>query len=153
MGAPVLPPGAAGGQDKAPGPGDGKKPAAEPPKAEQSATQHSIAIGGKTINYTATAGTLLLRNGKDEPTALVGYIAYVQRPAGEPGDAGRRPLTFAYNGGPGSSSGWLHMGAIGPRRVVTPDAGATPPPPYQVVDNAYSILDKTDLVMIDPVGT
>src|SRR3954462_4585699 len=104
---------AAGAQDRASGAGDGKKPAGEPPKAEQSATQHSIAIGGKTINYTATAGTLLLRNGKDEPTALVGYPAYVQRAAGEPGDAGRRPITFAYNGGPGSSSVWLHMGALG----------------------------------------
>jgi carboxypeptidase C (cathepsin A) len=153
MTAAVLLAAAAGAQDKASGAGDGKKPAAEPPKAEQSATQHSIAIGGKTISYTATAGTLLVRNGKDEPTASIGYIAYVQRAAGEPGDAGRRPLTFAYNGGPGSSSVWLHMGALGPRRIVTPDAGPTPPPPYHVVDNAYSILDKTDLVMIDPVGT
>jgi carboxypeptidase C (cathepsin A) len=143
---------AAGAQDKASGAGDGKKPAAEPPKAEQSVTQHSISIGGKTINYTATAGTLLVRNGKDEPTASIGYIAYVQRAAGDT-DAGRRPLTFAYNGGPGSSSVWLHMGALGPRRIVTADAGPTPPPPYQVVDNAYSIIDKTDLVMIDPVGT
>jgi carboxypeptidase C (cathepsin A) len=128
---------------------DGKK-GAEAPKAEQSVTQHSVVIGGKTINYNATAGTLILRNAKDEPTAAVGYIAYTQRDAG---DLSRRPITFAYNGGPGSSSIWLHMGALGPRRIVTSDAGPTPPPPYRVVDNAYSILDKTDLVMIDPVGT
>jgi carboxypeptidase C (cathepsin A) len=141
---------AAGAQDRQDRPADGKKPAGEPPKAEQSVTQHSISIGGKSISYTATAGTLLLRNDKDEPTALIGYTAYVQR---DGGDASRRPLTFAYNGGPGSSSVWLHMGALGPRRIVTTDAGPTLPPPYRVVDNAYSILDKTDLVMIDPVGT
>jgi carboxypeptidase C (cathepsin A) len=127
-----------------------KKPAAEPPKAEQSVTEHSVAIGSKTVDYTATAGTLILRNDKDEPTAAVGYIAYTLRGTTDPA---RRPLTFAYNGGPGSSSVWLHMGALGPRRIVTTDAGPTPPAPYRVVDNAYSILDKTDLVMIDPVGT
>jgi carboxypeptidase C (cathepsin A) len=80
----------------------------------------------------------------------MGYIAYVRK---DGGPAVKRPLTFAYNGGPGSSSIWLHMGALGPKRVVTTDAKATPPPPYSVVDNAYSLLDKTDLVMIDPVGT
>ena len=122
----------------------------EPPKAEQSVTQHSIVIGGVPIAYTATAGTLIVRNDKDEPWASMGYVAYVKKDAGA---AGRRPITFAFNGGPGSSSVWLHMGALGPRRVVTADAGPTPPPPYQVVDNAYSILDRTDLVMIDPVGT
>jgi carboxypeptidase C (cathepsin A) len=142
---------AAGAQDRAgDGKQDGKQKTAEPPKAEQSVTQHSLSIGGKSISYNATAGTLLLRDDKDEPTALIGYVAYIQR---DGGDAGRRPITFAYNGGPGSSSVWLHMGALGPRRVVTTDAGPTPPPPYRVVDNAYSILDKTDLVMIDPVGT
>jgi carboxypeptidase C (cathepsin A) len=120
----------------------------EPPKPEQSVTQHSIVIGGVPVAYTATAGTLIVRNDKDEPWASMGYVAYVKKGA----DA-RRPITFAFNGGPGSSSMWLHMGALGPRRVVTADAGPTPPPPYQVVDNAYSIIDKTDLVMIDPVGT
>jgi carboxypeptidase C (cathepsin A) len=138
---------AAGAQDRT---GDGKKPAAEPPKAEQSVTQHTLAIGGRSISYNATAGTLLVRNDKDEPTAAIGYVAYVQRDGGE---AARRPITFAYNGGPGSSSVWLHMGALGPRRIATVDASPNPPAPYHVVDNAYSLLDKTDLVMIDPVGT
>ncbi|MBV8202355.1 MAG: peptidase S10, partial [Acidobacteria bacterium] len=91
-----------------------KKPAAEPPKAEQSVTEHSVEIGGKTVDYAATAGTLILRNDKDEPTAAVGYVAYTLRGAADPA---RRAVTFAYNGGPGSSSVWLHMGALGPRRI------------------------------------
>jgi carboxypeptidase C (cathepsin A) len=122
----------------------------EKAKPEQSVTQHSAVIGGATINYTATAGTLIIRNEKDEPWASIDYIAYTKR---DVADQSRRPITFAYNGGPGSSSIWLHMGALGPRRVVTTDAGETPPAPYKVVDNVYSIIDKTDLVMIDPVGT
>jgi carboxypeptidase C (cathepsin A) len=127
-----------------------KNNAAEAPKAEQALTQHRIVIGGTTINYTATAGTLIVRNEKDEPYASIGYFAYVQKDVSDPN---RRPITFAYNGGPGSSSIWLHVGALGPRRVVTADAAVTPPPPYTVVDNVFSILDRTDLVMIDPVGT
>ena len=122
----------------------------EPPKPEQSVTQHSAVIGGVPVAYTATAGTLIVRNEKDEPWASMGYVAYVRKDAGP---ASRRPIAFCYNGGPGSSSVWLHMGALGPRRVVVVDAGPTPPPPYQVVDNAYSLLDKSDLVLIDPVGT
>jgi len=82
--------------------------------------------------------------------ASVGYIAYTQVDVRDPG---RRPLTFAFNGGPGSSSMWLHMGVLGPRRIVTVDAAPTPPAPYSVVDNEDSILDRSDLVMIDPVGT
>jgi carboxypeptidase C (cathepsin A) len=122
----------------------------EAPKPEQSITQHSVTIGGVPVAYTATAGTLIVRNEEDAPWASMGYIAYVRRDSA----AGpRRPVTFAYNGGPGSSSIWLHMGALGPRRVVTTDAAPTPPPPYPVVDNAYSLLDETDLVLIDPVGT
>jgi carboxypeptidase C (cathepsin A) len=123
---------------------------ADAAKPEQSVTQHSVVIGGATINYTATAGTLIIRNEKDEPWASMDYIAYTKR---DVADESRRPITFAYNGGPGSSSVWLHMGALGPRRVVTTDAGETPPAPYKIVDNADSIIDKTDLVMIDPVGT
>jgi len=121
----------------------------EPPKAEQSVTQHAIVIGGATVNYTATAGTFVVKNEEEEPVANIGFTAYVKRG----GDPSARPITFAYNGGPGSSSVWLHMGALGPRRIVVTDAGFTPPPPYRVVDNAESIIDRTDLVMIDPVGT
>jgi len=124
--------------------------AAETPKAEQSATDHTVTIGGKPVAYTATAGLLLLRDEKDEPSALVGYTAYTLKGVT---DKSRRPLTFAYNGGPGSSSIWLHMGVLGPRRVATNDPEFNPPPPYELVDNSESIVDVTDLVMIDPVGT
>ena len=124
--------------------------AAKPPVAEQSVTDHRVTIDGRTIAYRATAGTLILRNDTDAPIASVGYFAYVATGGSDPA---ARPITFAFNGGPGSSSIWLHMGALGPRRVVTTDAGATPPAPYGVVDNAESLLDVTDLVMIDPVGT
>jgi carboxypeptidase C (cathepsin A) len=121
-----------------------------PPKAEQYVTKRSSVIGGKTVNYTATAGTLILRDKDGEPIASVGYTSYVKQDTKDPAT---RPITFSYNGGPGSSSVWLHMGALGPRRIVVADAGPTPPPPYRVVDNQYSLLDRTDLVMIDPVGT
>ena len=126
-----------------------KRTPTEPPKAEQSVTSHAIVVGGARVDYTATAGIFVVKNDKEEPVANMGYTAYVRRVA----DPSARPVTFAYNGGPGSSSVWLHMGALGPRRIAVTDAGFTPPPPYRVVDNAESIIDRTDLVMIDPVGT
>ena len=118
--------------------------------ADKAVTHHSVKINGTVINYTATAGTVVLKNDKDEPVALFGYTAYTKD--GET-DATKRPVTFAYNGGPGSSSMWLHMGALGPRRVVVNDPNANPAAPYTIVDNDYSLVDVTDLVMIDPVGT
>jgi carboxypeptidase C (cathepsin A) len=127
---------------------DADAPAKAPAKEEFSVTQHSVVVGGQTIRYTSTAGTLLLKDDKDEPTASVFYTAYTLPDAG-PG----RPVTFAYNGGPGSSSVWLHMGSFGPKRVVTEDAKASPPAPYRLVDNGYCLLDRTDIVFIDPVGT
>jgi len=126
------------------------KQSVEVPKPEQSVTQHRIAIGGAMISYTATAGTLIVRDAKDLPYASMGFIAYAKNDVADPG---HRPITFAYNGGPGASSVWLHMGVLGPRRIITSDATATPPPPFKTLDNEYSILDTTDLVMIDPVGT
>lgn len=126
------------------------KSAGEAPKEESSVTEHSIRIGGQVIPYKATAATILLKDDKSEPTATLFYMAYTRS---DVKDVDHRPLTFLYNGGPGSSSVWLHMGAFGPRRVLTTDPEATPPAPYQLVDNAYSLLDKSDLVFIDPVGT
>src|SRR5258705_11060567 len=84
------------------------------------------------------------------PIASMGYIAYVRH---DLKGSGARPLTFAFNGGPGSSSLWLHMGVLGPKRVVVSDPGPTPAGPYRTVDNEFGVLDKSDLGMIDPVGT
>jgi len=120
------------------------------PKEESSVTGHTLSIGRQTIPYKATASTMLLKGEKDEPTALMFSIAYTRS---DVKDTSMRPVAFIYNGGPGSSSVWLHMGAFGPRRVVTANAQPTPPAPYKVVDNADSLLDKTDMVFIDPVGT
>jgi carboxypeptidase C (cathepsin A) len=119
-------------------------------RTEQSITRHDLTIEGKLIHYTATAGTTILKNEKGDSVAVFGFTAYTKE--GEP-DAGKRPVTFAYNGGPGSSSMWLHMGALGPKVVVINDPGITAPSPFKTIENEYSILDVTDLVLIDPVGT
>lgn len=121
-----------------------------PPKEESSVTEHTIKIAAQNIPYKATVGSLLLKNEKDEPQALIYYTAYNRS---DIKDTSQHPLAFLYNGGPGSSSIWLHMGAFGPKRVITADAGVTPPPPYKLEDNPNCLLDKTDLVFIDPVGT
>jgi len=120
------------------------------PKEEASVTDHTIRIGGQSIPYKATASTTLLKDEKGEPTALIYSTAYTRS---DVKDLTERPVAFLYNGGPGSASVWLHMGAFGPRRVVTDNAAATPPAPYKLVDNESSLLDKADLVFIDPVGT
>lgn len=125
-------------------------PEAKPPKAESMSTQHSVRIAGQTIRYTATAGLALLHNEKREPIGLFGYTSYI-RDGVE--DSRTRPILFAYNGGPGSASIWLHMGVLGPKRIPVVDTQVTGPPPYGAVDNEYSILDVADLVMMDPVGT
>jgi carboxypeptidase C (cathepsin A) len=151
----------------------------EPPL---SVTTHSITLGGKTLKYHATAGYIVLKEeewkplvkppgskpsseskseSKEEseknktkdglkPKAKVFFVAYTLDEAGDPGT---RPLTFAFNGGPGSSSVWLHMGSMAPRRANLTDEGEAPPPPYQLVDNEATWLDLTDLVFIDPVST
>jgi carboxypeptidase C (cathepsin A) len=131
------------------------KPAEKPeptpaPKEESSVTEHSIKIAGQNIPYKATVGSLLLKNEKDEPEALMYYTAYTRS---DVKDVAQRSLAFLYNGGPGSSSIWLHIGAFGPKRVITANATITPPPPYKLEDNPDCLLDKTDLVFIDPVGT
>jgi len=112
-------------------------------------TEHRAGIGGRTFKYTATAGTVIIRDDKDQPQASVFYVAYTL----DGSKAAQRPLTFLYNGGPGSSSVWLHMGSFGPMRIETASPQATAPPPYRLVANNDSLLDKTDLVFIDAVGT
>ncbi len=124
-------------------------PVTEEPQAKSWVTEQSVRIDGKTIKYTATAGTMLMKNDQAEPVALFGYTAYVAQ-ADKPAN---RPIMFAYNGGPGSASLWLHMGILGPQRAIVADAGWTDNGPYRRVNNEYSILDQVDLVMIDPVGT
>src|SRR5678810_338295 len=100
-------------------------------KPEKIVTKHTIKIDNKSISYTATVGTLILKNEKDEPIASFGYTAYAKD--GET-DTGKRPITFSYNGGPGSSSIWLHMGVMGPRRVVVNDPSPNGPAPYKIED-------------------
>ena len=130
--------------------GDKKEEWMRLPKPESSVTEHRFGIGAKSFDYTATAGTLIIRDDEDKPIASIGYVAYVRH---ELKGSGPRPLMFAFNGGPGSSSLWLHMGVLGPKRVVVSDPGPTPAGPYRTVDNEFGVLDKSDLVMIDPVGT
>lgn len=112
-------------------------------------TRHAGTFGGQRINYVATAGETFLRAEDGTPRASIFSISYVR----EPRDP-NRPVTFLFNGGPGSGSVWLHMGAFGPRRVAIPSDGTDDgAPPYPIVDNPDSLLDVTDLVFIDPVGT
>ena len=131
-----------------PGVAAAKAPAI-PALTADAVTHHTIALGGATLAYTARAGTITLRNGNDEPTARVFYTAYTLDGA----DPSKRAVTFVYNGGPGSSTMWLRMGSFGPVRVLTADGTLTGPPPYRLVDNQYSLLDKTDLVFIDMPGS
>jgi len=139
-----------------------KEQPAEPPKDQIVVTRRSILMDGKTIPYTVTCGTIVLKEealkkGEKEgefegekPRAEIFFIAYTRE---DVQNQGTRPLTFSFNGGPGSSSVWLHLGALGPRRVEMGDADALLPPPYGLADNAWSLLDVTDLVFIDPVST
>ncbi len=134
-----------------------KQPAATTPTDDLVSTQHVLSIGRKKLKYTATTGRIVLRQevlteGKFDghrPKAEVFLTAYTLDGA----DAADRPVTFAFNGGPGSSSVWLHLGLLGPRRVVSGDAGDLAPPPYGLVDNPESLLQHSDLVFIDPVST
>jgi carboxypeptidase C (cathepsin A) len=113
-------------------------------------TRHELRRGDHVLKYTVTTGMMPLTNEAGETEANIFFMAYV---ADRPGGPDKRPLMFSFNGGPGSSSVWLHLGALGPKRVRMLDDGALPPPPYELVDNEHTWLDQTDLVFIDPVGT
>ncbi len=123
---------------------------AKAPVVEAAKTsRHTVTINGQTIPYTATAGTLTLRDDEGKPIASMFYVAYVaDRAKGE----AERPVTFLYNGGPGSSSYWLHMGSFGPVRVLTNAPNPASSPPFQRVNNNESLLDKSDLVFLDAIG-
>src|SRR5262249_20297665 len=108
--------------DKAAADKDKKAPESPAPKEESSVTDHSIKLGGQTIPYKATAQTIMLKDDKGEPTALVYSTAYLRSDVKDPAN---RPIAFIYNGGPGSASIWLHMGSFSPRRVITTNAAVT----------------------------
>lgn len=120
------------------------------PKARQVVTHGSVAVDGKTIRYTATAGTILLRDKDNKPIGSMFYVAYTRDGVRDPA---HRPVTFLYNGGPGASSNWLTMSGLGPYRVDLVNGAATPPAPYSVVPSHETILNDTDLVFIDAMGT
>jgi carboxypeptidase C (cathepsin A) len=139
--------------------------AASPPKEPQErivTTEHRLVVGKKTLEYTARCGTVLLREydgaddskdakrGADKPRASLFFTAYTLKGVKNLQD---RPLTFSFNGGPGSSSVWLHLGLLGPQRVATDEMGNAPPPPYALLDNEHTLLADSDLVFIDPIGT
>jgi carboxypeptidase C (cathepsin A) len=141
---------------------DGKKALETEAKDELVDTKHTLTIAGQSIPYTVTCGTIILKEeavkqgeaqGESEgerPKAALFFVAYTRD---DVADKTRRPITFSFNGGPGSSSVWLHMGLLGPRRVLMDDEGHPLPPPYRLVDNEQSLLDATDMVFIDPVST
>lgn len=113
-------------------------------------SSHAIEIAGERVDYDAVVGHVVLTDGDGDPAAKLFYTAYFRTGVA---DAASRPIVFSYNGGPGSASFWLHMGIMGPRRVVTPVVGPQGAPPYPLEDNPYTLLDKADIVMIDPIGT
>jgi carboxypeptidase C (cathepsin A) len=113
-------------------------------------THHTIDLNGKPLRYTVTTGLMPLRNDGGEVEASIFFMAYTRDDAGPVAD---RPLMFSFNGGPGSASVWLHLGALGPKRVRMREDGAMPPPPFRLEENPHTWLDRTDLVFIDPVGT
>lgn len=125
-------------------------PAAPPTLQEPVTTEHKIELGGKKLRYFVTVGTLPIKNADGDVEANLFYTAY--NLGSKDGDR-KRPLTFTFNGGPGSSSVWLHLGGLAPKRVRMLDDGAMPAPPFKLIDNEFTWLEKTDLVFIDPVDT
>ena len=135
---------AAGESDAAPSAG----PAAQVLAVEK---EHSIDIGGRRLAYRTLAETVHLRDDEGAAEAEFFTMSYLAEGSG---DAATRPITFAFNGGPGSASVWLHLGLLGPRLVKVPsDAAAAGAPPYPLVENSGSLLAVSDLVFVDPIGT
>ncbi|MBI1794386.1 MAG: peptidase S10 [Chloroflexi bacterium] len=138
---------------------DEKKEEKPKPKDNLVETKHAVTINGREIKYTVITGTMVLKEETpdrekesegEKPRAQIFFVAYTKD---DVGDKAKRPLTFSFNGGPGSSSVWLHLGLLGPRRVVLEDDGSLPKPPFKLTDSEYSLLDETDLVFIDPMNT
>lgn len=118
------------------------------PEEKSVVTKHQGRFGGVQMDYTATTATYVIRSDDGSPKATMFFVAYTKDGA----DAAKRPLSFVYNGGPGSASFWTHMG-LGPKRVVLTDDGHGMPAPYSIVDNGDSFLDATDMVFVDAIGT
>jgi carboxypeptidase C (cathepsin A) len=132
-----------------------KKP--DTPTDDLVTTSHQIGSGRSRLKYTAMTGRVVLREEVIEKGAFAGPQPHAQMFSAsyvlDDVDPQRRPVTFAFNGGPGSSSAWLHLGLLGPRRVVMGDVGSLNPPPYGLTDNLQSLLQVSDLVFLDPVTT
>lgn len=134
---------------------EAEEPASDSPEtpviseAKTFTSEHEIKVNGKPVSYTATAGTVLMRDEDDKAIAEFGYTAYIKKG----GDHATRPIMFAWNGGPGSASLWLHMGVLGPQITVVEDLEVNGKGPFRRKDNPHSIIDLVDLVMMDPVGT
>src|SRR5262245_57001319 len=124
--------------------------AARAEKEDVSLTSGEVTISVKKVEYQASAGRLPLEDKAGKRIANIFFVAYTKKGIK---DASTRPITFCFNGGPGSSSVWLHLGAFSPRRVLLSDEGNALPPPARLVENQWSLLDLTDLVFIDPVST
>lgn len=113
-------------------------------------TEHEIVVNGETIRYTSTTGTMVMKDEEGKAKSTIFFIAYTKN---DVEDVSARPLTISFNGGPGSSSVWLHLGLLGPRRVLSGDVDDLQPPPYRLTDNEFTLLTESDLVFIDPVST
>ncbi|MFI5378345.1 MAG: S10 family peptidase [Tepidisphaerales bacterium] len=147
----ALSPAARAGEPASRIPAPASRPADRPVPDRLSITEHELTLGGQVLRYRATAGYLTTRDDAGKEKAHFFHVAYEK--LDEP-DPSRRPITFLFNGGPGAASVWLHVGAVGPKRVAMKDDEGHPPvPPYRLVDNAFTWLDLTDLVFIDPVNT
>jgi carboxypeptidase C (cathepsin A) len=133
------------------GAGDTNQPVSEKIDETPSVTHHEIVLGGKTLSYTATTAEMPILSAAGETEAHMFYVAYTLDSTTN--NAAKRPLTFSFNGGPGSASVWVHMGAFGPKKAKLLDNGDMPPPPYQLADNEDTLLESTDLVFIDAIGT
>lgn len=130
--------------------GESKAETPPPLKDELVVTDHLITIQGQELHYQGTCGTLVMKDDQGKAKASIFFIAYTKKGVD---DRSQRPLTISFNGGPGSSSVWLHLGLLGPRRVLSGDVGNPLPPPYRLTDNEYTLLTESDLVFIDPVST
>ena len=133
-------------------PGEKEKPGDD----HLSVTHHEMTVGGRTLKYTATAGTMSQKDESGKAKADMFFVAYTLEHGGkgaEHAPATTRPITFVFNGGPGAASVWLHLGAVGPKRIDLDEKGVPAAPPFHLVENEATWLDVSDLVFIDPVGT